>query len=238
MLVTIHQPNYLPWSGFFHKMLLCEAFVFLDNVPFSKNSYQNRCRIKTKQGITWLTVPVITSQHFNQATNEVQIDQRSRWATKHWRTIQQTYGRAPAFDFLAECLESAYLQDWKLLADLTIELITRIAKTLGYKGELVRASSLNVEGKQSDLLASVCQAMGASEYLSGPSGRNYLDEDVFRQRRIRVSYHTFVPAAYPQVNGEFVGGLSIIDLLANCGPESRQLLMATIEQSSAAGEQT
>src|SRR5437016_5052872 len=155
MLVSIHQPNYLPWSGFFHKMLLCDAFVFLDNVPFSKNSYQNRCRIKTKQGVNWLTVPVLTSHHFNQSTNEVQIDRRSRWAIKHWRTIQQSYSRASAFTFLADSFESAYQEEWQLLADLNIELITRIARTLGYEGDLVRATTLGVDGKQSDLLASI-----------------------------------------------------------------------------------
>ena len=236
MLVSIHQPNYLPWSGFFHKMLLCDAFVFLDNVPFSKNSYQNRCRIKTKQGVNWLTVPVLTSHHFNQSTNEVQIDRRSRWAIKHWRTIQQSYSRASAFTFLADSFESAYQEEWQLLADLNIELITRIARTLGYEGDLVRATTLGVDGKQSDLLASICKTMGATEYLSGPSGRSYLDELVFTEKGIKVSYHTFAPAAYPQTTGEFEAGLSIIDLLANCGSKSKQVLFATTPQMSAAGE--
>ena len=236
MLVTIHQPNYLPWSGFFHKMLLCDAFVFLDNVPFSKNSYQNRCRIKTKQGANWLTVPVLTSHHFNQATNEVQIDPRSRWAIKHWRTIQQSYAGTAAFDVLADCIESAYQKEWNLLADLNIELITRVAKALGFEGALIKASSLGVEGKQSELLASICTALGATQYLSGPSGRNYLDEQVFRDKDIKVAYHSFVPTSYGPADQEFVGGLSIIDLLANCGRESKQALFGSTEQTTAVGE--
>jgi len=224
MLVTIHQPNYLPWSGFFHKMFLCDAFVFLDNVPFSKNSYQNRCRIKSTQGVNWLTVPVLTSNHFNQPTNEVQIDQRSRWPIKHWRTIQQCYGRAPGFSLLSACLQSAYQQDWQLLADLNIELITRVAKTLGWGGSFIRASGLEVSGQQSELLASICEALGATKYLSGPSGRNYLDENVFKTKGIGVDYHSFVAPEYSQGNGEFAGGLSIIDLLAHCGADSKKIL--------------
>ncbi len=164
MIISIHQPNYLPWSGFFHKMSLCDQFVFLDNVPFTKNNYQNRCRIKTNQDAKWLTVPVLMSGHFNQATNLVRIDKRSRWTSKHWRTIKQNYSRTPYFNFLAECIETVYHADWDFLVDVNVELITRLAKSLGITTPLVRATSIGIEGSKSDLLCSICQSLGASEY--------------------------------------------------------------------------
>ena len=233
MIVSIHQPNYLPWSGFFHKMSMCDQFVLLDNVPFSKNSYQNRCKIKTSQGTNkWLTVPVLMSGHFGQATNLVQIDKRSRWASKHWRTIKQNYSRAPFFDVLAECIKSVYHADWDLLGDLNVELITRIAKVLRIATPLVRATSIGVEGRRSDLLYSICQSLGASEYLSGPSGRNYLDVQVFTAHGIKVTYHSFTPPTYPQLYGDFIPGLSVSDLLANCGPASQDLVVGQGGKSS------
>src|SRR5215467_2598883 len=115
MIVTIHQPNYLPWSGFFHKMSQSDKFVLLDTVPFSKNSYQNRCKIKTPQGETWLTIPVRTSGRFGQLTNEVEVDPSSGWTLRHWRTIEQNYRRAPYFRFIAEYFEPVLHSEWTSL---------------------------------------------------------------------------------------------------------------------------
>ncbi len=224
MIVAIHQPNYLPWSGFFHKMALCDQFVFLVNVPFSKNSYQNRTRIKINREARWLTVPVMTANHFGQLTNVVKIAAAPGWAKKHWRTLEQSYRDAPHFGWLTAGIGVVYESDWEYLADVSIELISRVGQILGIKTPLIRASSLRVEGTRSELLASVCQQLGASQYLSGPSGRNYLDLRQFANRDIRVSYHRFSPPVYAQLHGEFVPALSVIDLLANVGPQSWSIL--------------
>lgn len=224
MIVSIHQPNYLPWSGFFHKLSRCEQFVLLDTVPFSKNSYQNRCKIKTPRGEAWLTVPVRTSGRFGQLTNEVQVDQESGWNLRHWRTIDQNYRPAPHFRFLADCVEPVLHSKWTLLADAASEFITRIVQALGLSVRLIRSSDLPVTGSRSELLCAICKTLGATVYLSGPSGRNYLDQTVFQQAGIGVNYHSFTPPVYPQLHGEFIPALSIIDLLANCGPNSREYL--------------
>src|SRR4051812_41973688 len=191
MTVTIHQPNYLPWIGYFHKMAKVDQFVFLDNVPFSKNSYQNRARIKTAQGPAWLTVPVKTSGNFGQLTHLIEADPAARWGVKHLRTIQQNYSKAPHYKLLAETIFPVLEAEWKYLADAAVSLIERIAHVLGIRIPMVRASSLGVDGASSELLLDICSKLDASEYLSGPSGRNYLDESIFGTRNIRLAYHSF-----------------------------------------------
>ncbi len=226
MIVSIHQPNYLPWLGFFHKISLCDQFVLLDTVPFSKNSYQNRCRIKTVQGEQWLTVPVLMKGNFAQPTDQVRVDQRSGCSEKHWRTIQQNYRRAGFFDQIAKEIEPIYQSPWAFLADSNSALIGKIAAYLGINTPLIRASQMNhLTGSQSELLCSICQSLGATEYLSGPSGRNYLDESIFSAQGIKVRYHQFTHPTYPQLYKPFISGISILDLLANCGPDSRAILL-------------
>jgi len=225
MIIAIHQPNYIPWLGFFHKMSLCDKFVLLDNVPFSKNGYQNRCKIKTDQGVKWLTVPVFTKGHFGQSTHQVQIDSKGGWADKHWRTLQQNYGHAPFFHSVAQQIERVYQSPWDLLVDPNIEFIGKIAQMLGITTTLIRATQLDIKGSRSELLCSICQTLGATEYLSGPSGKGYLDEQVFSEKGIRVCYHQFSHPPYLQMYGAFVPGLSVLDLLANCGASSRDIML-------------
>jgi len=225
MIVSIHQPNYLPWAGFFHKLSLCDQFVLLDTVPFSKNSYQNRCKIKTVQGEAWLTVPVRTSGRFGQLTNQVEADQESGWNLRHWRVIEQNYRRAPHFRFLADCIEPVFRAEWALLADGASELIIRIVAALELLVPLIRSSSLSVTGSRSELLCAICKSLDATVYLSGPSGKTYLDLTPFREAGIRVEYHSFASPVYPQLYGEFIPALSVIDLLANCGPSSKDYLL-------------
>lgn len=224
MIVSIHQPNYLPWSGFFHKISLCDVFVLLDDVPFSKNSYQNRCRIKTNQGAAWLTVPVVTSGLLGQSTDRVRIDPHSSFTEKHRQTVGINYKRAPYYEQLNSWLSPVYEASWELLADMTSDLIVRAAADLGIKTKLVRSSTIRSEGVRSEKLCSICTALGATEYISGPSGRDYLDLQPFKEHGVAVTYHSFTPPTYPQLHGEFMPGLSIIDLIASCGPESSTIL--------------
>ena len=225
MVVSIHQPNYLPWGGFFHKLSLCDQYVLLDTVPFSKNSYQNRCKIKTLQGEAWLTVPVRTSGRFGQLTNQVQVDPESGWNLRHWRTIEQNYRRAQHFRFLADCIEPVFRAEWALLADTASEFISRIVAALELSVPLIRSSALPLTGSRSELLCAICKSLGATVYLSGPSGKNYLDQTLFQEAGIRVAFHSFTPRVYPQLYGGFIPALSVIDLLANCGPNSKDYLL-------------
>jgi hypothetical protein len=222
-IVAIHQPNFLPWLGFFYKILKSDIFVFLDNVQFSKNSYQNRVKIKSSQGATWLTVPVL--HNFGQLTKDVKINNKEPWREKHLKTLEMNYKRAAYFKPIFELLQEIYFkEEWELLVDFNIELISNISKFLGIKTEMIRASSLNVGGKSTDLLINIVKELNASVYLSGKGGANYQDEEKFKVNGIKLIYSDFKHPVYPQPWGEFIEGLSIVALLFNCGERSLEYL--------------
>lgn len=214
----------MPWAGFFRKMQLCEELVLLDVVPFSKNSFQNRTKIKTQQGEQWLTVPVLTKGRFSQRTNEACIAPNTRWASKHWSAIEQAYSKAPFFAFVREHLKPVFEQDWEILTNLTTELIARLAAMLEIPTRITLASQLASQGQRSELLRNLAVERQASIYLSGPSGNDYLDLSHFRQAGVEVKFFQFAKVEYPQLHGPFCVGLSVLDLLANCGPESGRIL--------------
>ncbi len=218
MIVTIHQPNFAPWTGFFDKMARADVFVLLDTVPFTKGGFQNRVKIKGQHQAQWLTVPVVTSGRLGQATDEVETNESLPWRRDHLRTVEGLYGKAPHGSLAAQILAEAYASPSKLLADLCVTIIERLRAQYRIETRLVRASELAASGTSSELLAAIVAECGGDTYLSGPSGRKYLGAAPFDERGIAVAYHSFVPQPYPQLHGEFAGGLSMLDHLANVGP--------------------
>jgi len=219
MIVAIHQPNFLPWIGYFYKMYKSDIFVFLDNVQFSKNSYQNRVKIKTSQGAQWLTLPVF--HKFGQLTKDVRINNNEKWKEKHLKTIELNYKKAPYFNQIYNLLVKVYTNNkWELMTDFNIELITAICNFLDIKTKTIRASSLNTSGSATELLIDIVKKVGGDIYLSGKGGMKYQDENRFKEENITLIYTNFKHPVYPQLWGEFIEGLSIIDLLFNCGEES------------------
>jgi hypothetical protein len=223
VIVAIHQPNFLPWLGYFHKMKNSEIFVFLDNVQFTKNSFQNRVKIKTSQGAAWLTVPVLHS--FGQSTNEVRINKRENWREKHLKTFKLNYKKSGYFDPVFELLRSIYLRtEWETMAEFNIALIRRICEYLEITTTFVSASSLDLRGAKTELLIEIVRKVNGDTYLSGKGGAGYQDEERFRNESIRLIYDSFDHPKYPQLWNDFINGLSIVDLLFNCGPESVKYL--------------
>ncbi len=218
MIVSIHQPNFLPWLGFFHKMAAVDIFILLDNVPFTKNGYQNRVKIKTAQGERWLTVPVLTKGRFGQLTRDVPINPCVRWEHTHLATLRTNYRRAPFFGDVMRWLEPLYAHPPDRLAPFNRRLIEGVLDYVGLPVQMVSASSLGVEGKGGELLLKLVQAVGGTVYLSGPSGRHYLDPSLFHRAGVRLEFHQFVHPRYPQLYGDFIPNLSILDLLMNVGP--------------------
>lgn len=216
MIVTIHQPNFAPWTGYFDKMTKSDVFVLLDTVPFTKGGYQNRVRIKGSDGPQWLTVPVQKKGKLGQLTNEVETNELLPWRENHIKTLQTLYGRCPGHEAASTLLSEVYANPSTNLADLCTDIITRLRDHYGIDTTLVRSSELDATGASSELLARIVAELGGDVYLSGPSGRNYLDEQVFADHGISVEYHSFTPEPYEQPHGEFAGGLSMLDHLA-CG---------------------
>ena len=221
--VVIHQPNYLPGLTYFSKIAEADVFVLLDSVGYSKNNWTNRNRIKTAQGAKWLTVPVVTAGRLGQPILETEtLD--SGWEHKHWQTLISNYSAAPFFDRYEERLEAVYSQRQALLAPLNEELIRLLAGWLGLDTPMVRSSELSVDGHGTELLVSICRAIGASEYVSGPGGRKYMDDSLFRDAGVELRFHEFVERPYTQLFGDFAEGLSALDAVMNLGDQARELL--------------
>lgn len=224
MIAAIHQPNYLPWLGYFYKILNSDVFILLDDVQYAKNSYINRTRIKGPAGPQWLTVPAITKGRYGQAINEVEIDSQAQWWKKQPKTIEYAYRRAVTFADYWPVLQETYSTNWDRLALVNISLIRKIANSLGIKTEIVTSSQLQPKSNKTSRLVELCRAVGANAYLSGSGGQKYQDEEAFRAAGIELHYSDFRHPRYPQLWGDFVEGLSIIDLLLNCGKQSREIL--------------
>ena len=235
MIATIHQPEHLPWLGFFDKMRQCDVLVLLDTVQFARRDFQNRNRIKGSDGALWLTVPVASKGNFDQAIEDVEIVHDGKWRRKCWNAMHHNYRNATHFADHRPFFEALYEREWTRLVDLNLAVIRYLADQFGIKTRLVTCSELGIRerGGTNVALAS-CRAVGAASYLSGAFGKDYLDEEQFAEASIAVRYQDFQHPTYPQLYGEFLPKLSAIDLLFNCGPESRAIIEAANPSRSSA----
>ena len=230
MLLTGHQPNYLPYSGFFHKILQADQFLLVDTVQFVKRGafgwiHRNRIRSPGPDGWSWMTVPVITHGRYHQSILKTGIDNRLPWRRKHWRTLRDRYRNTPGFPAYGPALEEIYKRQWNSLAELNETLIREILAFLGCSTPVLRLSDLTVEGQAGELIINFCRELGADQYLSGVHGRDYLDLESFDRAGIELVFQDFKSPEYPQaLPGEFVPNLSIVDMLMNCGSDSREVL--------------
>ena len=223
MIIAIHQPQYLPWLGYFDKMDQADAFCYLDNVQFKKNEWQNRNRLKTAQGWQWLTVPV--RYRFPQKIIEVTINTAVKWQRKHRQALSTNYQKAPYFDDYYPILESAFRQDFETIADLNIHMVTQIRAILGINSKpVVRASELSLSEDPTGRLIDICNHFGGDTYLAGQDGANYMDMEQFDRSGIKVATQVFDHPHYPQCFGDFKSHMSIVDLIFNCGPESVNII--------------
>lgn len=215
MIVSIHQPAYLPWLGYFDRIAKSDTFIFLDNVQFERNSYTNRNQIKTPRGPIWLTVPVRLDAHFDKAVSQIAIDDTQEWRRKHLRSIQQNYSGTPEFGRKFTRLAASFQITTNKLADFCRGQLDFWLTELGIATPVLRASELPVAGRKSSLVLNLCKQVGATTYLSGPFGRRYLEEPEFCKAGIAIEYHDFVHPTYPQKYGNFVPAMAIVDYWLN-----------------------
>lgn len=226
MIVSINQPAYLPWLGYFERIARSDVHIVLDHVQFEKNSITNRNKVRTHQGWSWLTVPVVSKGQFGQlAINELAVSQSQPWQKKHWTTLSNAYAKAPFFKKHADFFESIYLNNWDMLLPLTKEITAYMLDALSIKTKVVYSSDLKPSASKSELVLELCQLVGASQYLSGQFGRDYLDLSQFEEAAIQVQFQDYEHPLYNQVHGEFISHLSTIDLLFNEGPRSLSTLL-------------
>jgi hypothetical protein len=225
-IAVIHQPQYLPYLGFFHKLQQSDIFVAMDNVQFERRGLQHRNKIKTPQGEQWLTVPVMHRSRDEERINEMLINPEFPWPRKHWQALVTNYSRAPYFQEYAPELQQILTREWSHLCELNMALIQWVMDVLGIKKPIVYLSTLGVEGSKSELLSNICHAVGADTYLSGPGGRRYMNLATFEAADIDVLWQEFTYPSYPQIFPEldFVPNLSIVDTLFCCGPNTKNFL--------------
>lgn len=225
MRVAIMQPTYLPWSGYFGLMQEVDLFIFLDNVQFSRRSWQQRNQIKSPSGPIWLTVPVQKKGKRDQLISEIEIDSSTVFNTSHQKSIQACYSKTEYFKKYSPDLFDLYKNPGTLLADLNINIISYIKDSLGINTRIMRASELPVSGIKDELLASICSQVGATEYLSPPGSYEYLkDSAAFKRSKIPVIYLKYAHPVYYQMHSEFFPYMSCIDMLFNCSEESAPMI--------------
>lgn len=223
MIVSIHQPNYFPWLGYFYKILKSDVFIFLDDSQYSKNSFQNRVKIKTQSGSAWLTQPVSREFGLATKTNEIEFSNEI-WKKKHLKTLSSEYGKAVFFDEVMNEVILPVFDSDKDFCEFNIEIILRVCAYLNLDCVFKRSSELAVEGVSTSRLVNLVNKVGGTSYLSGFGGVNYQEEQDFIQSNISLNISDFEHPEYKQCWGNFIQGLSILDLLMNEGIRSKSIL--------------
>lgn len=229
MIITIHQPEHLPWLGLFNKISKADKFVILDNVQFRKNYFQNRNRIMGSNGVQFVNVPTKTKGHMDSilANMEIAADGANiKWKEKYLRTIQMSYSRHPYYSDVYPLLEAAIQTETNLLCEINLAIIKSFADKLDIHPEYIRASEMELSGAKSDLILDICETLGADVYIAGPSGRDYLNVQSFADAGITVKYNDYAHPVYPQRKAkEFESHLAALDLFMNCGWEEGKRIM-------------
>ncbi|MBV8906704.1 MAG: WbqC family protein [Acidobacteriia bacterium] len=227
MIASIHQPAYLPWPGYFHKMALSDVFIFFDTTQFEKNSFINRNRIKTPQGAAWLSVPVNLRGHLAADILHTSIAGQE-WRNKHWRAIELNYRKAPFWSCYSREIEKLYGACYTTIGELCFEQLLLFTKLLGLSTRIVRASELGpFASHKQELVLDICKSVNAAVYISGALGKGYIAPETFLKEGISVYFQDYQPQRYHQLwSPEFVPNLSVVDLLFNEGPRSLTIILA------------
>ncbi|MFC1630139.1 WbqC family protein [Patescibacteria group bacterium] len=225
MILTAHQPVYLPWLGLFHKIAISDTFCYFDDTQYLKKDWNNRNKIKTQNGEMWLTIPVLTTKHREKKIREIKINNSIDWRKKHWKSIYLNCKKAPFFNKYSDFLEDVYKKEWDYLAELNEYMLKWFLKELGIKVKYYKASELNFKGYKSDLVLDMSKKLEADLYVFGALGEDYAEKEQFSEQKINIYFQDYKHPLYPQLYGEFLPYMSIIDLLFNCGDKSLEVLM-------------
>ncbi|MFT5369822.1 MAG: hypothetical protein ACI8V2_004800 [Candidatus Latescibacterota bacterium] len=223
MIVAVHQPQYLPWLGYFEKIARADHFVLLDIVQYKKNEFQNRNKIKTAQGWQWLTVPA--RYKFPMTIAEVPINNDIHWRNKHRQALVSNYTKTPFFSDYRSQFESLLDTEWQQLTDINKATIDLIVRALGITTPIEDPKAWDLSDDPTGRLVDMCKHLNADTYLAGAGGHDYMDLAQFDAAGIRVEFQSFTHPTYPQQFGDFEPYMSAIDLLFNCGPESHDILL-------------
>ncbi len=216
--VAILQSNYIPWKGYFDMIAAVDEFILYDDMQYTRRDWRNRNMIKTPQGKRWLTVPVKVKGKYHQKIIDTEIN-GTVWASKHWKSLTQNYLRSPYFKEIALWLKKLYFaESYSHISVLNRCFIQSICEYLGIKTHISNSWDYELHGDNTNRLANLCVQAGGTEYISGPAAQNYIDENVFMEQGIKITWFDYTGyLEYPQLWGEFTHEVTILDLLFNCG---------------------
>ena len=222
--IAILQSNYIPWKGYFDLINQVDEFILFDDVQYTKNDWRNRNILKTRHGLQWLTIPVLQKK-LAQSIKETKIADM-RWAKKHWKSITASYAKTPYFQAYKEFFEDLYLNTAEhYLSIVNYRFLAALCSILNIKPLISYSTDYNLVAGKTERIVDLCNQSGANEYVSGPAARNYLDENLFRQENIKLSYINYSGyPEYPQMFGAFEHGVSILDLVFNEGPNAHKYM--------------
>jgi hypothetical protein len=236
VIVAAHQPHYFPWLGYVHKMAQADLFIVMDDLQYEKDNFQNRNRIKVNNCSAWLTVPLERGSQADLICDKLirndGVSAKEHWQRRTWATLQIHYGKAPHFSRYAAELEELYTRPWTRLVDVTLHILELVRGWFGISSPMLLSSSLQLEGQKTDRIIDFCRKVGADVYLSGRGGSTgYLDVDALRQNGVDVAWQSFDHPVYPQRYPSlgFMPRMCVLDMLFNCGPASRDILLSTGE---------
>ena len=233
MILTAHQPVYLPWLGLFHKISLAETFVYFDQVQYLPKDWMNRNKIRTKDGSIWLTVPVLRKGYRDLKTSEIEINNSINWQKKHLRSISLNYKKSPYFENYIPFFEDVYSRKWEFLGDLNEYMLKWFLDELGIKVNFLNAKNFKFQGEKSSLILNMCKKLDASTYIFGTLGKDYANVHEFEKNNVKLIFQDYNHPKYSQLYSEFVSHLSVIDLLFNHGPKSLEIILSNnISQKS------
>lgn len=227
MNCVILQPSYIPWRGYFHQIRKADIFVFYDDVQYDHHGWRNRNRIKTQDGVKWLTIPLCaTGERWKTSLIcDMQISQEGNWNRKHFESLRHSYSRAPYYSDWLPMLERWYANPPANLADFTIETTIELAQELGLDGtQFVRSSTLGCQGSRTDRLLAILRKVQATHYVSGPSAKDYLDVALLNSAGITVEWMVYDYPEYPQLFPPYAPQVSSLDLLLNAGPRAGEFI--------------
>lgn len=222
--IAILQSNYIPWKGYFDIINMVDEFILFDNAQYTKNDWRNRNKIKTSQGLQWLTIPV-RQTHLGQLISETRVSDKN-WAKKHWKSLVLNYSKSKFFSVYAEIFEKLYLGcDDDFLSDINYKFIKTINELLGIKTKIRWSSEFEFEDGQTQKLLSICKQCEADIYLSGPAAKSYFDTKLALESNITVEWMDYGGyKEYHQLYPPFEHSVSILDLIFNEGINSKMFM--------------
>jgi hypothetical protein len=221
--VAAIQSSFIPWRGYFDFIASVDLFVFHEDIQYTKGDWRNRNKIKTPHGTKWITVPV-SHKNVAQLICDTPIDPTSPWRRKHLRVLEENYRRAPFFNVAEDLISGGLLSEHITISQLNIDLIRRISNYLEINTQIIHSMEMYLQGSKTERLIDLLKKLNATTYLSGPSADAYLDKELFRQNGIRLEYKSYDYEPYPQLWGDFIGGVTVLDLIANCGPRAKEYI--------------